>query len=270
MVTGPPFFAWELEWSTWLAYRACGASRASSGLLARLAVSPRPERRHLQALGPEPDPQQKCDIPYGDQDIQNRHVGIQPVDRADVEQVMDYGSLDSPLASLSGSTWVTDRSGTPRSRSRLSTPYRAAWSATGPVRIVSSPSVCRISRPANQVAPVHQPTIWAELENVDSVAMGCVDDDDCAHLFLEQGRKVILTQRFNCSILLSGCQDVLLAASGCYQGYVVPVLRKNQYTRLSHVSTSRTRVLLEKTSLSKWGQDETKISGDHRLGRLYT
>ena len=52
----------------------------------------------------------------------------------------------------SGSTWVTDSSGRPRSRTLASRPCSAAWSTTGPWRtVVPSPSWLRVI-PSNRAA----------------------------------------------------------------------------------------------------------------------
>ena len=59
------------------------------------------------------------------------------------------GSVGSGDAAASGSTWVTEMRGRPRSRSRCSSPCRAAWSTTGPRRVVvPSAPVVRVS-PSN-------------------------------------------------------------------------------------------------------------------------
>src|SRR5664280_3787172 len=51
-----------------------------------------------------------------------------------------------------GSTWVTETSGRPTSRTFWSRPCSAAWSATGPwMRVVPSLSLVRLS-PSNQAA----------------------------------------------------------------------------------------------------------------------
>ena len=62
---------------------------------------------------------------------------------------MRVGQVDGLRSS--GLVWVTEGSGSPRSRSLCSSPCSAAWSATGPRRTVVSSVVWERSRPSSHV-----------------------------------------------------------------------------------------------------------------------